>query len=54
MKEQKLHYRFHDPNTVEATADLLLKILIEANQQKAEEAIRQAVEKDKEAVIFDT
>ncbi len=44
MKEQKLNYRFHNPNTVEATADILIKVFIEVNQQKAEEAIRQAAE----------
>jgi len=54
VKEQKLNYRFHNPNTVEATADILLKVFIEANQQKAEAAIRQAVEKAKEAEITDT
>ena len=43
MKQPKLNYRFHNPNTVEATADILLEILIEANREKAEDAIRQAV-----------
>ncbi len=44
MKKQKLNYRFHNPNTVEDTADTLLKIFIEANQEKAEAAIRKVVE----------
>ena len=48
MKEQKLNYRFHNPNTVEAAADILLKIFIEANQNKAEEAIRKAAEQPAE------
>ncbi len=48
MKEQNLNYRFHNPNTVEATADILLKIFIEANQNKAEEAIRKATEQEVE------
>ena len=48
MKEQKLNYRFHNPNTVEATADILIKVFIEVNQQKAEEAIRQAAERPRE------
>ena len=33
MKEQKLNYRFHNPNTVEATADILLKVFIEAKAE---------------------
>ena len=54
MKEQKLNYRFHNPNTVEATADILLKVFIEANQQKAEAAIRQAAEQANEVEAADT
>ena len=44
MKKRKLNYRFHNPNTAEATADILLKILIEANSEKVERAIREATE----------
>ena len=43
MKKQKLTYQFHNPNTAEATADMLLKVLIEANAGKVERAIREAV-----------
>ena len=39
MKKRKLNYRFHNPNTAEVTADYLLKILIEANASKVEQAI---------------
>lgn len=42
MKKRKLNYRFHNPNTAEATADILLKILIEANSEKVERAIQEA------------
>lgn len=42
MKKRKLNYRFHDPNTAEVTADYLLKILIEANASKVEQAIQEA------------
>lgn len=35
-KKQKLNYRFHNPNTPEATAEYIIKILIEANQKKVE------------------
>ena len=46
MKQPKLNYRFHNPNTVEATADILLELFIEANREKAEDAIRQAALKN--------
>lgn len=35
----KLNYRFHNPNTVEVTAEYILKIFMEANQEKLEKAI---------------
>ena len=44
MKKRKLNYRFHNPNTAEATADILLKILIEANSEKVERAVQEATE----------
>ena len=44
MKKRKLNYRFHNPNTVEATADVLLKVFIEANSKKVENAIQEAAE----------
>lgn len=45
MKERKLNYRFHNLNTVEATADILLKVFIEANLEKVEKTIQEAVER---------
>lgn len=44
MKKKKLNYRFHNPNTAEATADILLKIFIEANSKKVENAVQEATE----------
>ena len=44
MKKRKLNYRFHNPNTAEVTADILLKVLIEANSEKDEKAIQEAAE----------
>ena len=41
MKKRKLNYRFHDPNTSETVANYLLKVLIEANTSKVEQAIQQ-------------
>lgn len=42
MKKRKLNYRFHNPNTVEATADYIAKLFIEVNSKKVEEAIKSA------------
>ena len=42
MKQRKLNYRFHNPNSVEDTAGFLCKLLIEANAGKVERAIEEA------------
>lgn len=42
MKQRKLNYRFHNPNPEAAAADYILKILIEANAGKVEQAIQAA------------
>ena len=42
MKQRKLNYRFHNPNSAEDTANYLFKILIEANVGKVERAIEEA------------
>ena len=42
MKQRKLNYRFHNPNSAEDTADFLCKLLIEANVGKVERAIEEA------------
>ena len=44
MAKTKLNYRFHNPNSVEATADYILKVFIEANGGKVEKAIQEAAE----------
>lgn len=41
MKDRKLNYRFHNPNSVEDTADFLCKLLIEASAGKVERAIEE-------------
>ena len=43
MKQRKLNYRFHNPNSAEDTAEFLCKLLIEANVGKVERAIEEAV-----------
>ena len=42
MKQRKLNYRFHNPNSAEDTANFLCKLLIEANAGKVEHAIEEA------------
>ena len=42
MKQRKLNYRFHNPNSAEDTAEFLCKLLIEANAGKVERALREA------------
>lgn len=44
MKKKKLNYRFHNPNTAEATADILLKVFIEANSKKVERDVQEVAE----------
>ena len=51
MQKRKLNYRFHNPNSATATADYILKILIDSNSEKVEKAIRAAadqVDREKE------
>lgn len=43
MKQRKLNYRFHNPNSAEDTAEFLCQLLIEANAGKVERAIEEAV-----------
>jgi len=45
LKQRKLNYRFHNPNSAEDTADFLCKLLIEANAGKVECAIEEAASK---------
>ena len=44
MQKRKLNYRFHNPNSASATADYILKILIDANSEKVERAIQAAAD----------
>lgn len=43
MKERKLNYRFHNPNTAADTADYILRVLVEANMGKVEQVMQAAV-----------
>ena len=42
VKKQKLNYRFHNPNPADVTADYILKVFMEVNEKKVEEAIKMA------------
>lgn len=42
MKQKKLNYRFHNPNSAEDTAEFLCKLLVEVNAGKVERAIEEA------------
>ncbi len=44
MKKRKLNYRFHNPNSIEATADYLMKLFVKVNEPKVERAIQEYVE----------
>jgi hypothetical protein len=43
-KQTKLKYHFHNPNTEEATAEMLLKVFMKVNQGKVERAIQDTAE----------
>ena len=48
MKKRKLNYVIHNPNSIEKTADFLLEILIDANADKVEQALREATAENEE------
>lgn len=53
MKKQKLNYRFYNPNTADVTADILLKVFIEANAKKVEMAVQEAAEQLPDGEVCD-
>ena len=44
VARKKLNDRFHNPNTVETTADYILKVFMEVNEKKVERAMQEAAE----------
>ena len=50
MAKVTLNYKFNNPNSVEDTAEMLLKLFVEANKQKVEEAIKNNVSDTDEAM----
>ena len=49
MGKITLNYKFNNPNSVEDTAEMLLKLFIEANKAKVEEVIKNAVNDSEKA-----
>lgn len=41
----KLHFRFHNPNSAEETANYIAKVFIEVNQAKIDWMLRETAEK---------
>lgn len=46
MKKRKLNYRFFNPNSVEETAEYILKVFMEVNAEKVEQAIRKEMDEN--------
>lgn len=44
MRTRKLNYRFHNPNPAGVTADYILKVFMEVNEKKVEQAIKTAAD----------
>lgn len=44
-KKKKLNFRFHNPNTPEATADYIVQIFIAANTGRVEQILNQNASK---------
>ncbi|NBH33745.1 hypothetical protein D3Z58_09305 [Clostridiaceae bacterium] len=42
----KLNFRFHNPNTAEETANYILKIFLEANQEKLDRVLQESVKEE--------
>lgn len=49
MAGRKLNYRFHNPNTIEATADELIKVFVQVNMGKVESALQQVADEMSES-----
>ena len=50
MSKVKLKFKFNNPNSAEETAEMLLKLFIETNKPKVEEAIKNAVSDSEKTV----
>ena len=50
MGKITLNYKFNNPNSVEDTAEMLLKLFIEPNKLKVEEAIKNVMNNSDETI----
>lgn len=50
MAKVTLNYKFNNNNSVEDTAEMLLKLFVEANKQKVEKAIKNNLSDTDEAM----
>lgn len=50
VEKIRLNYSFNNPNSVEDTAEMLLKLFIEANKPRVEKAIKTAVQNSEKAM----
>lgn len=48
LRKRKLNYRFHNPNTREATADYIAKLFVEVNENKVERVLQEEADKKEE------
>ncbi len=48
MKSRKLNYRFHNPNPEAVAAEYILKVMMEVNMSKVEQAVKTAAVKGKD------
>ena len=44
MSKKKLNYRLHNPNPDSQTANYILKVFLESNRPKVENAVQQAAQ----------
>ena len=51
MAKRKLNYRFHNPNSVEVTAEYILKVMIETNTEKVEKVLQEEMEQRREKAV---
>lgn len=51
LAKRKLNYRFHNPNSVEVTAEYILKVMIEVNAKKVENVLKEEMEQRREKAV---
>lgn len=44
MSKTKLNFRFHNPNSIEETAEYIMKLFIEVNQAKVKRVFQETLE----------